>query len=232
MTQEPTVQPSAELRHIVWDWNGTLLDDTPLTVRAAVAALQAIGHPQSLDLRQWRRIATRPLTEVYTHLVDGPISAPQWETIERVWLSVYLQGLPDIGLNPLAWAALDEAADRGMSGSIVSLHKQGELRAHVAALGLADRFTHISGTCIDDTWAGARPSKAAAIRMQLDELGVAPDQALMIGDMEDDAREAAAAGTAVVLVPTGDTSRERLIASGYPVAESLLDAVRGVLLDR
>ena len=44
--------------------------------------------------------------------------------------------------------------------------------------------------------------------------------------MKDDGDEATKAGVPVVLVPTGDTSRERLSASGYPIADSLLDAVR------
>jgi hypothetical protein len=47
--------------------------------------------------------------------------------------------------------------------------------------------------------------------------------------MADDGREGVEAGVQVILVPTGDTSKARLIASGYPVADSLLDAVRIII---
>jgi len=218
------------IRHIVWDWNGTLLDDTALTVRSARAALAAIGHPRQVSVADWRRIATRPLCIVYEQLVDGPLTSDQWQVVETVWARTYLDGLSGVGLNPTARAALAEAHARGITQSIVSLHTETELRAHVAALGMTDLFTHVTGS--HGNWGGHRPSKAAEVRSQLADLDLPPSQALMIGDMEDDAREAGEAGTAVVLVPTGDTSEERLLASGYPVADSLIGAVRGTCASR
>jgi len=214
------------IRHIVWDWNGTLLDDTALTVRAAMAGLEAIGHPRKLSVSMWRQIATRPLRNIYSRLVDSPFDFDQWQVVEQVWLETYLAGLSHVSLNPTARIALGEAASRGITQSIVSLHVESELRAHVTALGISDLFTHISGSHVN--WHGERPSKAAEVRSQLADMGVSPHQTLMVGDMEDDGREADEAGVRAVLVPTGDTSRERLVASGYPVANSLVEAVRSV----
>jgi len=212
------------VRHIIWDWNGTLLDDTALTVRSAMAALDAIGQPKNLTVDMWRQISTRPLRDIYTRLVEAPLHADQWQVLEHVWLDTYLAGLSEVDLNPMAREALDEAASAGMTQSIVSLHVESELRANVEAMGIANLFTHISGSRrIGNV---ERPPKSAEVRSQLADLGVDPHEALMIGDMEDDAREADDAGVRVVLVPTGDTSRERLIASGYPVSDSLTDAVR------
>jgi len=204
-----------------------LLDDTGLTVRAAMASLAAIGHPMTLTVDRWRQIATRPISDVYEALVHAPLTPDQWQVVEDVWLETYVSGLPDVRLNPMAMIALDAAASHGATQSIVSLHLQSELRDHVAALGIADRFTHISGSHGD--WVGARPSKAIEVATQLADLGIGASEALMIGDMADDGREAGEAGVAVVLVPTGDTSRERLVASGFPVADSLIEAVRAHL---
>ncbi|MDR0848799.1 MAG: HAD hydrolase-like protein [Propionibacteriaceae bacterium] len=215
------------VRHIVWDWNGTLLDDTPATVRAAMAGLNAIGHPVDLTVESWREIATRPLHDIYERLVGSPLNLDQWKIVEDVWLETYVSSLSTVSLNPTALPALDEAASRGITSSIVSLHLETELRAHVEALGIADRFTHIRGS--QDMGAGIRPSKADEVDGQLADLGIRPDEAAMIGDMADDGREGVEAGVHVVLVPTGDTSKRRLVASGFPVADSLLDAVRVVL---
>jgi len=212
------------IRHIIWDWNGTLLNDTGLTVRSAMAALDAIGQPKNITIEMWRQISTRPLRNIYTSLVDVPIEAGQWQVLEQTWLSTYVAGLPAVALNPMARQALDQAASAGMTQSIVSLHTEPELRADVQAKGIANVFTSISGS----RRAGnvERTPKAAEVRSQLADLRVDPAQAIMIGDMVDDAREADEAGVRAVLVPTGDTSRERLVASGYPVADSLTDAVR------
>ena len=211
------------VRHIIWDWNGTLLNDTALTVRSAMAALDAVGQPKNLTVDMWRQVSTRPLRETYTRLVDTPLGEDQWQVLENVWMATYVSGLPEVGLNPMARQALDDAASAGLTQSIVSLHIESELRANVEAMGIANVFTHISGArsvsqCV-------RPPKSAEVRSQLADLGLDPWQVVMIGDMVDDAREASEAGVRVVLVPTGDTSRERLVASGYPVADSLVDAV-------
>ena len=215
------------IRHIVWDWNGTLLDDTPLTVQAAMAGLAAIGHPVDLTVETWRQIATRPLHDIYGPLVGRPLEIDQWITVEDVWMQTYISHLSSVGLNPMALAALDEAEAHGITSSIVSLHLESELRAHVEALGMTKRFTHISGS--QDIGVGIRPSKADEVRSQLAHVGLRPDEAGMIGDMTDDGREATTAGVHVVLVPTGDTSKARLVASGFPVADTLLDAVRVII---
>jgi len=213
-----------EVRHIIWDWNGTLLDDTWLTVHAASTVLEAFGKPRDLTIEDWRQVATRPLIDTYVHLLGTEIDEEQWESLAQIWLDAYLSRQPEVGLNPMALSALEDAASMGLTQSIVSLHTESELRAEVGALGIADLFTHICGSRV--SWGERRPPKSAEVRSQLQDLGVDPREALMIGDMEDDAREARDAGVRVVLVPTGDTSRERLVASGFPLADSLTDAVR------
>jgi len=212
------------IRHIIWDWNGTLLDDTWLTVHAASAVLEAYGRPRTLTVDLWREIATRPLIDTYVRLLDMEIDTEQWVSLAGVWLDAYRSRFPEVGLNPMAQLALDEAAAAGMTQSIVSLNTQAELSREVEALGIAGLFTHVSGS--RESHGPDRSPKSTEVLSQLADLGVDPRQALMIGDMVDDAREATEAGVRVLLVPTGDTSQERLLASGYPVADSLTDAVR------
>ena len=211
------------IRHIIWDWNGTLLDDTALTVRAANAALAAIGHRIELTVEHWREVATRPIYDTYSNLTKTHLDTDQWAEVGQVWLATYLAGLPEVGLNPTAQSALDEAAAHGWTQSIVSLHQEQALRRHVTALGIADRFTGICGAGAD--WIDGL-TKAETVTTQLSALGLRPHQALMIGDMEEDAIEAVRAGAVPVLVPTGDTSRQRLESTGFPVADTLLAAVR------
>ncbi|MCL2785252.1 MAG: HAD hydrolase-like protein [Propionibacteriaceae bacterium] len=215
-----------QIRHIIWDWNGTLLDDTALTVRAAMAGLAAIGHPREISLEQWRQVATRPLLNTYKALMTAPLLPQHWKTIEDVWHEVYRTNFTDVQLNETTLASLDEAQSRGMTQSIVSLHRETILQEDVASFGITDRFTHITGTT--QGFSEKYVSKADEVRTQLADLNLDPSQVVMIGDMIDDAAEGVAAGVEVILVPVGDTSASRLTASGYPTAESLMDAVRSL----
>ncbi|MDR2895118.1 MAG: hypothetical protein LBV30_00465, partial [Propionibacteriaceae bacterium] len=92
--------------HIIWDWNGTLLADTALTVECAQAALAAIGRPCSISLDQWRSVATRPILTSYEVFAKGPIGASDWTVLGRRWMELYLANLDGVSLNDQAVAAL------------------------------------------------------------------------------------------------------------------------------
>jgi len=67
--------------------------------------------------------------------------------------------------------------------------------------------------------------KAAHLAAHLDELGIAGDRAVLIGDSLDDAAAADAVGGKVVLYTGGFTHPDRLRAAGRPVADTLVEAV-------
>jgi phosphoglycolate phosphatase-like HAD superfamily hydrolase len=139
------------------------------------------------------------------------------------WLGLYVAGIDRVSLATDADAALTSAAAQGWTQSILSMHRQSELRAHVEAMGIRRFFTAVDGTG-DDVGAGALRTKAELLAAHLNRLGVAPQQTVMIGDMTDDADAALAVGASTVLTATGDTSRARLEATGRPVATTLTEA--------
>jgi phosphoglycolate phosphatase-like HAD superfamily hydrolase len=210
---------------VVWDWNGTLLADTDLTVASANAAFSAIGQPVHVTKAAWQRHTTRPIRATYDALAGRQLAEPEWQVIQTVWMSHYLAGFPQVPLASDAVPALDLAAQLGLSQSIVSLHLASELTGHVAARGVSHRFVRITGAP-DQAGAGGTPSKATLLATHLTALDLAPAQVLMVGDMADDALAAAAVGAQAVLVATGDTSAERLAATGFPVAPDLVAAIR------
>ncbi len=50
---------------ILWDWNGTLLDDVDLCVDALNRLLAEFGYPQRYDHDQYRAIFGFPIEEYY-----------------------------------------------------------------------------------------------------------------------------------------------------------------------
>ncbi|MDR1266324.1 MAG: HAD hydrolase-like protein [Propionibacteriaceae bacterium] len=211
-------------RHIVWDWNGTLLADTLLTLASANAALAALGVTDEVTLERWRELVDRPVRPTYDRLAGRALTDDDWDVVNRVWLACYKSGLSKIGLADDASAALDLVRRRGWTQSIVSLHRCGQLQRDVAAFGLTDRFLEVVGSD-QSLWASGHDSKGELLAARLEALGLDPAQVLVIGDMTDDAVAAQYAGAEAVLVPTGDCSRARLEASGFPVADNLVAAL-------
>ncbi len=80
----------------------------------------------------------------------------------------------------------------------------------IAHFGLAGYFEHVFGSELD----GTRVHKADLLAYALEETGVDPAQALMIGDRSHDVMGATANGIVAIGVTYGYGSREELIEAG------------------
>jgi phosphoglycolate phosphatase-like HAD superfamily hydrolase len=203
--------------HLVWDWNGTLLDDLDLIVVATNASLAALGGPV-ITADDHRRDFRRPLPEYYSHLLGRTLTPDEYLRLDRAFHSAYRAGLPTCGL---AADALD--AIRAWSGtqSLLSMWFHDELLAEVTRRGLVSLLARIDG--LRTTVGGDR--KAGYLAEHLDALGVDGADCVLIGDSVDDAHAAAEVGAGCVLYAGGITDPDRLAATGQPVAATLVEAV-------
>ncbi|MEV4707575.1 HAD hydrolase-like protein [Actinoplanes sp. NPDC049316] len=203
--------------HLVWDWNGTLLDDLSLVVSSTNHTFAAVGG-RNVDSDEHRRRFRRPVSEFYAEILERAITDEEFEELDRIFHDAYRMGLTTIPL-----AADAEAAIKAWPGtqSLLSMWFHDELIPAVESRGLAGVFARIDGrpTEVDGGL------KAGHLARHLDQLQVAGDQAVLIGDSIDDADAAASAGALCVLYTGGFTEPARLRASGVPVADSLLEAV-------
>ena len=69
-------------RHLVWDWNGTLLDDLTLCVNATNTCLAMFGGPQ-ITAEDHRRDFRRPVVDYYSFVLGRPVDA-DYEVTELV----------------------------------------------------------------------------------------------------------------------------------------------------
>jgi phosphoglycolate phosphatase len=88
---------------------------------------------------------------------------------------------------------------------VLSAYERTLLEATLRHYGLRDRFRKACGG--DDIHAG---SKEARARRHLDDLGLAADEVLYVGDTAHDAEAARAMGVDCVLVAHGHQHRDRL----------------------
>ncbi len=210
---------SAIVIHVVWDWNGTLVDDLPIVIESVNAALAAIGEG-AIGENDYREHYTRPVDQFYVRLLERSISDEEWATLDWVFHERYGAALDRVPLAGDAVAAINAVEARGWSQSILSMWREADLAACVERRGLTEQMAMVQGNRDD-----AGGEKAAHLSRHLSELGVDPGSVVMVGDSLDDAAAAGIVGTACVLFDGGSHHRSHLEDVGFPVADTLLAAV-------
>ncbi|SDS27778.1 HAD family hydrolase [Microlunatus soli] len=203
--------------HLIWDWNGTLLDDYHLTVEASNAAFASVGG-EPVDPEDHRRRFRRPVQDYYAEVLGRPLPDDEFALLDRVYHETYHARMADCLL-----AAGAEEALAGWSGtqSLLSMWFHERLVPFVDGFGLTDHFVRIDG--LRDRVGGG--NKAEHAMRHLAAIGIPGSQCVMIGDTLDDAAAAAAVGAGCVLISGGFTDADRLAATGLPLAHNLADAV-------
>jgi phosphoglycolate phosphatase-like HAD superfamily hydrolase len=204
-------------RHLVWDWNGTLLNDLSLVVACTNAAFASVGGPV-VTADEHRVRFRRPIADYYAEVLGRVVDAEAFGRLDKVFHDAYRLGLTTCELAADARSAI--AAWPG-SQSLLSMWFHDELVPAVHTYGLTGHFTRVDGLRADI--GGDR--KAESLRRHLAELGVDGSSVVLIGDSLDDADAAEAVGGRAVLYSGGFTDPIRLRASRHPVADTLTQAV-------
>ncbi len=203
---------------MVWDWNGTLLDDFELTARTATGSLAELGHPglTGQDIREHFR---RPYTAFYSSLLGRPVSDEELARIREAYEVGYHAHMFTAPLRRDAESALDRVAGRATQ-SLLSLAPDRQLQALVDHHAIRHRFVLVEGSHTDSDH-----NKAGSLRAHLRAISAEPARAVVIGDTVDDQEAAVACGTRVILVTGGNQSRPPLEATGAVVVDTLTDAI-------
>ncbi|MGC4787146.1 HAD family hydrolase [Micromonospora sp. DT178] len=203
--------------HLVWDWNGTLLNDLSLVVDCTNAAFASVGGP-AVTADEHRVRFRRPIADYYAEVLGRAVDDEAFGRLDRIFHDAYRTGLTTCAL---AHDATDAMAAWPGSQSLLSMWFHEELVPTVHTYGLTGHFVRVDG--LRASVGGDR--KAESLRRHLTELGVDGRDVVLIGDSVDDADAAASVGGRAVLYTGGFTDAARLRASGHPVADTLSEAV-------
>ena len=205
------------MAHLVWDWNGTLLDDLTLVVAATNASLASVDGP-AVTADEHRRDYRRPISAYYEYVLGRGLTEEEFAALDGVFHDAYRDGLT---ATSLAADALDAMTAWTGSQSLLSMWFHHELVPLVTSYGLHTRLSRMDG--LRDPLGGG--FKAPYLRAHLDALGLKGPDCVLIGDSIDDAHAAQDVGAGIVLYAGGFTDPQRLRETGLPVATTLLEAV-------
>ncbi len=227
--------------HLIWDWNGTLLNDADAVLEATNDALAqlhlgttgaAFGSEEAqiapvfgpLTVTEYRAAFTRPLQRFYANIFGREIAEGEFVQLEQLFHAAYLKRCARSVLNQGARDVLGSWRQAGCTQSLLSLWGHDELLTLLAQLELTDFFIRIDGRRGLNIDCKAVPllQHLAALAAQTIEV----EQVVLIGDALDDAAAATAAGVRCVLFAGGAHEVAELTATGLPVAHTLAEAVK------
>jgi phosphoglycolate phosphatase len=199
--------------HILWDWNGTLLDDVDWAIAAANTLLAARSLP-IIDRAAYYRHFTFPVRQYYKN-IGFTFEEETFEDVSAQYIRLYHEGDADhCPLHRHVRETLAALSERGVRQVILSASEKGNLATQVGRYDIGGYFDDILG--IDNIYAA---SKVEIGRAYLTRAAV--KKALLIGDTLHDREVAAALGADCILIANGHQSRETLLTAGVPVLDDL-----------
>ena len=208
--------PVSPIRQVLWDWNGTLLDDLAYAIGVRNRTFPAFGLPRIGSVAEYHRQFTFPVRRYYER---AGVTDETFVAVAHAWMAEYVRGFDAVPLHGDAVETLARFAAAGVRQAVLSATRRDMLESQIARFPIRAYFTDVLG--LSDIYAR---SKEAVGLDYLARCGVPAASTLMIGDTLHDAEVARAMGTGCVLVARGHQSRETLLTAGVPVMDTLLEA--------
>ncbi|MBN1654264.1 MAG: HAD family hydrolase [Deltaproteobacteria bacterium] len=211
------------IRSVVWDWNGTLLDDLHHSI-AVMNDLLAVDGLRALTVERYHRLFGFPVRDYYESL-GFDLSNGRWSQLAASFIERYNAGVHICDLHHGARSTLETLRERGIGSSILTAARQDSVEALLSPLGLRHLIDEVVG--LGDHYA---TSKEAAGLDWLTRVDLDPEQALLVGDTLHDFEVSQAMGVKCILVTFGHHPPDRLRACNCPIATSY-DEVNALIDD-
>jgi len=206
------------LQHIIWDWNGTLLDDAAACVAALNVLLQRRGLPP-VTPADYQRDFAFPVQAYYRRL-GFDFSREDWDALAAEYHAAYAVTSARAPLRRGARAVLRVLRQRDCVLSVLSACEINLLRRMMRERGVLEHFDHVYGRT--DLYAHSKLELGHGL---LAGAGLAPEVTLLVGDTTHDFEVARALGCACLLVPGGHQDLARLRSCGCPIVSDLEEVV-------
>jgi len=201
-------------RHIIWDWNGTLLNDAETCVEVLNELLRRRGKTP-VTYEQYRQDFDFPVKDYYVRL-GFDFAVESFDAVAHEYIDSYRQKQFKCSLHTGAVGALESCRDLGLTQSILSAYHQDLLEEVTQYFQIQDFFVKVVGR--DDLYAHSKTDNGIQL---LAELGLGGEQVLLIGDTIHDYEVAKAMSTDCILIANGHQRQQKLQDSGTTVLKSL-----------
>jgi phosphoglycolate phosphatase len=203
-------------KHVIWDWNGTLLDDSWLCVEIINELLAGRGMSQ-ISMKTYREIFGFPVKDFYEK-IGFNFSVEQFHIPATEYNDEYNRRRFQCCLQKGAVEALSHFRNSGIKQSLLSASQKTALEQAVERYSLKSYFDDICG--LDNHYA---ESKVELAKILFRKISLPGNEIVIIGDTIHDYEVAQSLGIDCILFCGGHHNKKKLESCNVPVIESFAE---------
>lgn len=194
-------------KNVVWDWNGTLLNDLEVGLSTLNRMLEKRGL-ERLTTEAYKSEFGFPVIDFYKK-VGFDVEGESFHDLSIDFVETYALFADNVTLNEEVETVLSALQKKGIRQYVLSALREDLLQQMLRDFSIASYFEKACGS--DDIYAAGKVERG---RRMVEQLGIDPQVTLMIGDTIHDAEVAEALGFDCVLFSGGHNSVCRLKKKG------------------
>ena len=210
-------------KYIIWDWNGTILDDLQLNFEVENTLLPRRGRKLIKDIDEYHEKFQFPIIKFYESL-DFDLENEKFEDIAKEYVFEFDERFYELEIFDDAESVIREFKYKGIEQIVLSQTEQRWLEKQVSFHGLDYLFTELLGA--RDIYVKGKVAIALAWITRND---IDANDVLMVGDTVHDFEVAQNIGCDCMLIARGHNSKERLLSTGAVVLDSIEELKRRVI---
>ena len=200
-------------KHLIWDWNGTLVDDTWLFVDIMNGVLKD-RNLNGITIDDYRDVFDFPVKNYYRKL-GFDFEKEAFKSSGLDFIKIYENRKFEPQLFDDTLITLNTLKQSGCTHSVLSAQNIVTLKKSVSHYQLDEMFDYISG--LEDHYAIGKVDQGKKL---IKNLNFKLDEVAMIGDTEHDHEVAEAMGVKCFLMDRGHNSTQRLQSKNTDVFSS------------
>lgn len=194
---------SKKYKTIVWDWNGTLLNDVEVGHRTLNRMLEK-RNMKTMTLQQYKDWFGFPVEDFYK-VVGFDMTKESMHELSVDFVDTYEEFAGGMALTPGVAEVLEDVQKAGVQQYILSALREDLLQQMIVDFNIKKCFEQACGS--DNIYAAGKVERG---RRMVELYGIKPEETLMVGDTTHDAEVAKALGFDCMLYSGGHNSEWRL----------------------
>jgi len=187
---------------IIWDWNGTIVDDSELVFGIYREECEIHGL-QKLTMKEYKERFYFPVSKFYEEM---GLPVGKYQEVADRFAKIYRPRWNEIKIHKQVYEYLQKFKDAGIAQFVLSAYEQNVLNDMVKFFNLQDYFTEAAG--LGDNLATSKIQRGLDLTASRK---TDASKTLMIGDTAHDFEVAQALGIDILLVSWGTTTHEKLV---------------------
>lgn len=207
------------MKSIIWDWNGTLLNDIELCIKSINILLKNRNIPE-INIETYREVFSFPVKDYYK-AVGFDFEKEDFSVPAHQFIDLYNKGFDSCSLQKPAIEVLNHFRRKGIRQFVLSAMEHQMLEKTLEMKGITHFFEGVAG--LKDHYA---VSKIELGRQLISDFNIDKKEVWLIGDTIHDFEVATELGIKCVLIADGHQSVVRLKQTGGTVIDDLSELIK------